>query len=101
MSKSAQSYRAFLNPQSEFDHRYCCWAANHSGWSKMKRLNRRIAKRRQRRADRKLLWDEQMDIREGLWETHRELTETWEELMEDQETLREPQEELMEVRSDA
>ena len=31
-----------------------------SGWSKMKRLNRRIAKRRQRRADRKLLWDEQI-----------------------------------------
>ena len=91
MSKCAQSYRAFLNPQSEFDHRYCCWAINHSGWSKMKRLNRRIAKRRQRRADRKL-----------LWETHRELMETWEDLMEDQETLREPQEELMgEVRNDA
>ena len=89
MSKCAQSYKAFLNPQSEFDHRYCCWASNHSGWSKMKRLNRRIAKRRQRRADRKLLWDEQMEIREGLWETLEELAERWEELMEDQVDLME------------
>lgn len=73
MSKCEQSYRAFLNPQSEFDHRYCCWAINHSGWSKMKRLNRRIAKRRQRRADRKLLWDELAEIREGLWENQEDL----------------------------
>lgn len=30
--------------QSEFSHRYACWANNHNGWSKMKKINRRIAK---------------------------------------------------------
>lgn len=42
--------RSILNryrpPQSEFDHHYCCWAINHGGWRKMKKLNRRLAKRK-------------------------------------------------------
>jgi hypothetical protein len=32
--------------QSEFDHKYACWANNHNGWSKMKKKNRKIAKKR-------------------------------------------------------
>ena len=35
--------------QSEFDHKYACWANNHNGWSKMKKLNRKLAKKRLRR----------------------------------------------------
>lgn len=30
--------------QSEFSHKYACWAKNHNGWSKQKNQNRRIAK---------------------------------------------------------
>lgn len=36
--------------QSEFSHRYACWANNHRGWSKQKKKNRRIAKKRLKRA---------------------------------------------------
>lgn len=32
--------------QSEFSRKYACWAINHGGWRKMKKQNRRIAKRR-------------------------------------------------------
>lgn len=32
--------------QSEFDRLYCCWAINHSGWRKMKKQHRRLAKRK-------------------------------------------------------
>lgn len=32
--------------QSEFSHRYACWANNHRGWAKMKKQHRRLAKRR-------------------------------------------------------
>jgi hypothetical protein len=35
--------------QSEFDHHYCCWAINHGGWRKMKKQNRRLAKRKLKR----------------------------------------------------
>lgn len=35
--------------QSEFSHKYACWANNHNGWSKMKKLNRKLAKKRLRR----------------------------------------------------
>lgn len=38
--------------QSEFSHRYACWANNHRGWQKMKRLNLRLAKRRLYREER-------------------------------------------------
>ena len=40
--------------QSEFDHKYACWANNHNGWSKQKKLNRKIARKRYS----KLLQDE-------------------------------------------
>lgn len=58
MSKCNTIYKPYLNPQSLFDRYYACWANNHSGWSKMKRLNRRIAKRRMRRAERKLILEQ-------------------------------------------
>ena len=32
--------------QSEFDHKYACWANNHRGWQKMKRHNKRTARRK-------------------------------------------------------
>lgn len=52
MSKCRKIYKPYLNPQSLFDRYYAAWAVNHNGWSKMKRLNRRIAKRRMRREER-------------------------------------------------
>lgn len=47
--KKQSIYRGFLDFQSEFDHRFACWANNHSGWAKMKKFNKRIAKKRERR----------------------------------------------------
>lgn len=35
--------------QSEFSHRYACWAANHNGWAKMKKFNKKVAKKRLKR----------------------------------------------------
>lgn len=32
--------------QSEFSHRWACWANNHNGWAKLKKMNRRLAKRK-------------------------------------------------------
>lgn len=29
--------------QSEFSHLYCCWAINHNGWCKAKRMNHKNA----------------------------------------------------------
>lgn len=36
----------FRDWQSEFSHKHACWAINHGGWRKMKKLNKRVAKRR-------------------------------------------------------
>lgn len=47
--KKAQTYKGFLNYQSEFSHLFAAWANNHNGWSKMKKLNKKIAKKRERR----------------------------------------------------
>ena len=35
--------------QSEFSHQLACWAKSHRGWAKMKKANRKIAKRRAKR----------------------------------------------------
>ena len=44
-----QNYLAsFLPWQSEFDHCYACWADNHRGWAKMKKSNKRLAKKREK-----------------------------------------------------
>ena len=47
--KQMNYLKGFLPWQSEFDRRFACWASNHGGWSKMKKLNKRLAKRRERR----------------------------------------------------
>lgn len=51
--KRANTYKGHLDYQSEFDHRYACWAVNHMGWAKMKKFNKRIAKRRLKRAQKR------------------------------------------------
>jgi len=49
LMKKANHLRGFLPAQSEFDHRFACWANNHRGWAKMKKSNKRIAKKGERR----------------------------------------------------
>ena len=44
--KQANPYKGKLDWQSEFDHRYACWAKNHNGWAKAKKFNKKVAKRR-------------------------------------------------------
>ena len=44
--KRANTYKGKLGWQSEFSHRYACWANNHNGWAKAKKSNKRLAKRR-------------------------------------------------------
>ena len=46
MNKENNTYKGAVPFQSEFDHRYACWASNHRGWAKMKKFNKRLAKRR-------------------------------------------------------
>ena len=44
------SYKKYINKdQSEFSHRYACWANNHMGWAKCKKKNKRLAKRKLKR----------------------------------------------------
>lgn len=50
-NKKQSTYRGYLNPQSVFSHYYASWARNHRGWAKMKKANKRIAKRRIARED--------------------------------------------------
>ena len=44
--KQANIWKGKLGWQSEFSHRFACWANNHNGWSKAKKANKRLAKRR-------------------------------------------------------
>ena len=37
------------NHQSYFSYKYACWANNHRGWQKMKKLNRKVFKKRFRK----------------------------------------------------
>ena len=46
--KKSNIYKGFLEFESEFSHRYACWAYNHRGWAKMKKDNKKIAKKRER-----------------------------------------------------
>ena len=39
------NYKRFARNPGEFSHKYECWAYNHRGWAKMKKANRRTAKR--------------------------------------------------------
>lgn len=40
------SFKKYLLWESEFSHRWACWANNHRGWVKMKKSNKRLAKRK-------------------------------------------------------
>lgn len=53
--KKTKIYKGFLKSQSEFSHLFATWAHNHRGWAKAKRINKRIAKRKERVACRKEL----------------------------------------------
>ena len=55
--KRANTYKGRLPFQSEFSHKYACWANNHMGWAKMKKFNKRLAKRREKREWRKEMMD--------------------------------------------
>ena len=48
MSKKQNIYKQFLPYESEFDHKFACWAYNHNGWARMKKFNKKLAKRRER-----------------------------------------------------
>lgn len=49
LMKNKNIYKGKLDYQSEFSHRFACWANNHNGWAKMKKDNKRIAKKRLKR----------------------------------------------------
>lgn len=50
MKKSEITRRQFSDRgQSLFSKEYACWANNHNGWSKMKKMNRRLFKKKFRR----------------------------------------------------
>lgn len=36
--KQNNIWKSKLDYQSEFDHRFACWANNHNGWAKMKKI---------------------------------------------------------------
>lgn len=46
--KQMNYLKGYFNEESEFSHRYACWANNHRGWAKMKKSNKRVAKRREK-----------------------------------------------------
>lgn len=48
--KRNNTYRGYLEFESEFDHQLACWAVNHNGWAKFKAWNRKVAKKREKRA---------------------------------------------------
>ena len=60
--KKQNIYKGFLDYQSEFDHRWACWANNHNGWAKLKKMNRRLAKRKIAREAQRDIQNEQYDI---------------------------------------
>lgn len=55
MPKQQNPFKGYLDYQSEFSHRFACWANNHRGWAKMKKFNKRLAKRRLKQKLRKEL----------------------------------------------
>jgi len=45
-----QNYlKGFIDYQSEGSHHWAAWACSHMGWAKMKKSNKRVAKRREKR----------------------------------------------------
>lgn len=63
MNKAEITRRQFSDrAQSWFSKRYACWANNHNGWSKMKKLNRRLFKKKYRREVNKNIEAELIDF---------------------------------------
>lgn len=62
MKKCTNTYKAYLNYESEFSHHCACWAANHNGWAKMKKANKRIAKRRLKQDIDKMMRREEYEL---------------------------------------
>lgn len=63
MTKAEITRRQFSDRrQSWFSKRYACWANNHNGWSKMKKLNRRLFKKKYRREIDKEIKNELIDF---------------------------------------
>ena len=58
--KKQNIYKGFLDWQSEFSHRWACWAYNHRGWAKMKKSNKKVAKKRERRDLKKRIEDDEV-----------------------------------------
>lgn len=54
----ADLLKKLLPFQSEFSHRYACWANNHNGWAKMKKANKKLAKVRLKREVEKEMQEE-------------------------------------------
>ena len=48
--KKQQIYKEYLDYQSPFSHYFACWVNNHNGWRKMKKTNKKRAKKRWRDA---------------------------------------------------
>ena len=46
----------------EFSHRYACWANNHNGWAKSKKMNKKIAKKKLKRISNKEIEEELEEI---------------------------------------
>ena len=56
--KSEINRRQFSdNYRSLFSKQYACWANNHNGWSKMKKKNRKLFKKKYRRETKKEIED--------------------------------------------
>ena len=63
MNKAEITRRQFSDRgQSWFSKRYACWANNHNGWSKMKKLNRKLFKKKYRRETFKYIGEELGDF---------------------------------------
>jgi hypothetical protein len=59
--KTNNTYKGYLSYESEFSHKYACWANNHMGWAKMKKFNKRLAKRKHKREINKEIESERSD----------------------------------------
>lgn len=53
--------------QSEFSHHYACWANNHNGWTKMKKKNRRLFKKKFRKETRKEIESFSKENKKNEW----------------------------------
>ena len=60
--KQNNIYKGLIEFQSEFDHKFACWANNHRGWAKMKKYNKKLAKKRLRKQEREDLYDQNSSV---------------------------------------